>query len=69
MYKAIIAFTDLKDGNHSYLTGDEYPREGYSPTEQRVKELLSSTNKLGEPVIKYIEPEKVEKKKRGRKNT
>lgn len=58
MYKALIAFTDLADGKYRYKAGDTYPRAGYTPTEKRIKELSTTENKLGEPVIEYIESEK-----------
>lgn len=55
MYKAIINFTDLQDRKHTYSAGDVYPRKGYTPTEGRIKELAGANNKLGKPVIEYIE--------------
>jgi hypothetical protein len=55
MYKAIVNFTDLQDGSKSYMTGDVYPRKGYTPTEKRIKELAGDRNRLGKPVIRYVE--------------
>lgn len=51
MYRVIVNFTDLQDGRKTYTAGDMYPRKGYTPTEKRIRELLSSTNKIGKPVI------------------
>ena len=55
-YKVIKQFADLKDGGHVYKEGDKYPRTGYHPTEDRIKELASSANKRGLPLI-TAEPE------------
>ena len=51
-YKVIKAFADLQDCNHSYFPGDEYPRKGYSPTPERIDELLSDKNRIHTPLIK-----------------
>ena len=47
MYKVIVRFTDLQDNNHPYEVGDTYPREGYSPSAWRYRELSSTKNKRG----------------------
>jgi hypothetical protein len=44
-------FTDLKNGNKIYRKGDPY----FSDDESRIKELSSTNNKLGQPVIKEVE--------------
>lgn len=66
MYKVIKLFTDLQDGGHRYEVGDEYPRKGYEPTEERIAELSGRANKQGAPLIKAItkkaEPKKTAKK-------
>lgn len=68
MYKAIRAFTDLQDGNYKYNPGDEYPRVGLIPSEERIQELLTSNNRRKKPMIKeVVEEVKVEKPKRTRK--
>jgi len=69
MYKVIKAFADLQDQKHVYKIGDEYPRKGYSPSGERVEELLSDKNKTGKPLIITEEPEPIleEKPKRRRK--
>lgn len=51
MCKVIKKFTDLQDGNHVYNVGDVYPREGYTPSEERIAELASDNNKQGVPLI------------------
>lgn len=47
----IKRFTDLQDGNHVYNVGDVYPREGYTPSEERIAELASDKNRQGTPLI------------------
>lgn len=57
MYKVIVRFTDLQDNNHLYEVGDTYPREGYSPSAWRYRELSSTKNKRGVVLIeKESEP-------------
>lgn len=51
MCKVIKKFTDLQDGNHVYNVGDVYPREGYTPSEERIAELASDKNRQGAPLI------------------
>ena len=60
MYKAIVDFVDLQDNNHRYHAGDSFPREGYDPGEDRIKELLSDSNLRG---IAIIAEEKLKKEK------
>lgn len=63
MYKVIKAFSDLtdfktvKEGKiyHNYSVGDIFPRQGKKANEKRIKELLSSENAQGEPLIKAIQ--------------
>lgn len=47
-------FKDLKDNNHIYRKGDVYPREGLEPTKERIKELSSKKNEIGEVLIKKL---------------
>ena len=64
MYKVIKLFTDLKDGGHQYNIGDLFPRKGSNVSEERIKELLSSANRQGTPLIEEIkEPKKVVEEK------
>lgn len=51
MCKVIKKFTDLQDGNHVYNVGDTYPREGYTPSEERIAELAGDKNKQGTPLV------------------
>lgn len=45
MYTVIKHFTDLQDGNYKYKEGDVYPREGYTPSDERIAELASRSNR------------------------
>lgn len=60
MYRVIVYFTDLQDGNHPYNVGDIYPREGVNPTEARCNELASTSNLRKMPLIERIKGESVE---------
>lgn len=55
MYRVIKAFVDLQDNNHKYDVGDNYPRKGYKPSNERIAELSGSDNKQGCPLIKQVE--------------
>lgn len=55
MFRVIKKFADLDDKRHIYQVGDEYPREGYKPSEDRVEFLSSDQNKLGAPVIEFVQ--------------
>lgn len=73
-YTVIKHFTDLQDNNYKYAVGDTYPREGYTPTDERIKELSSDKNRQKNPLIKAETTETVAEvteepkpKKRGRK--
>lgn len=69
MYLVTQNFVDLADKCHRYEAGDEYPRKGYEPTEDRIKALLEGNNKAGVKLIKEVkapkiaEPKKAETKK------
>lgn len=54
MYKVLKTFSDLNDCMTIYNTGDSYPREGYTPTEERIEELSGCDNAFGEPIIELI---------------
>lgn len=63
MYIVLKNFTDLEDNGHKYTMGEEYPRKGYEPTEERVKALVSGNNKAGIKLLKEVKaPKKVEPK-------
>ena len=53
-YKVLEYFTDLQDNNYAYHVGDTYPREGYTPTKERIEELASDKNIRKRPVIVAI---------------
>ena len=54
-YRVIKYFTDLKDHNHEYQVGDKFPHEGLEVSEERYKELSSTANRRGIPLIEKIE--------------
>ena len=63
MYKVLIEFADLQDKEHVYLVGDEFPRKGFSVSDERIKELSTATNRRGVPLIEEVmenEPEQPE---------
>ena len=64
MYKVLAKFTDLQDNKFAYKAGDIFPREGLKVSTDRIKELSTSANRRGIPLIEKIEepkkPEKVE---------
>jgi hypothetical protein len=51
-YIVISEFVDLDDRHHFYHEGDVYPREGYTPSEDRVNALLTGNNAIGEQFIR-----------------
>jgi hypothetical protein len=82
MYKVIVDFIDLKDGNRKYQVGDIFPYEGTEVSEDRIIELSTSRNRRGKAMIvevadkvsveEVIEEEQqveepVEKPKKGKK--
>ena len=71
MYVVIRTFVDLQDWQvvggirayHRYIPGDVYPREGLTPTPERIRSLLTADNAqhvplIAVPVKKEPEPEK-----------
>lgn len=54
-YKVIYRFMDLQDFNHIYEVGDEYPRSGSETTPSRIRELASTENKIGKPLIRGMQ--------------
>lgn len=54
MYKAVVNFVDLQDHNYRYLTGDVYPRKGYTPSDERIASLAGTNNRRGMPVIAEV---------------
>ena len=69
MYIVVKMFDDLQDTKvvggirtyHRYNVGDEYPREGYTPTSERVRSLLTGNNPLKVPLIGILEEKLPEK--------
>lgn len=55
MYRVITFFIDLQDGEHRYHTGDAFPREGHTVSEERIKELSGSKNRRRMPLIELVE--------------
>lgn len=52
MYEVIKDFVDLQDFEHLYKTGDNFPRKGAKVSDGRITELLSFSNRSGEPLIR-----------------
>ena len=55
MYRVIKRFTDLQDGNHLYIEGDTFPRDGVTVTEERLVELSTTANRRHIPLIEAVE--------------
>lgn len=62
MYKVLKTFHDMQDNNYCYEQGKTYPREGMSVLPSRIKELATSENRMGEPLIEKVEDEPKPKK-------
>lgn len=52
MYKVLHDFYERFDDRFLYKAGDVYPREGFEPTEERLKELTGKSNKYKQAFIK-----------------
>lgn len=62
-FKLLKAFRDSHDNNYLYGVDDKnniYPRNGYIPTEERIRELSSNDNKLGQVLIEKVSDNKSE---------
>ena len=55
MYTVLVDFADLEDNGHVYKAGDTFPRKGVEPSENRIKELSTVSNKRGEQLIKKMD--------------
>lgn len=53
-YVVIRYFTDAQDNEHPYREGDIYPREGFTVSDARLKDLLSGNNFQRVPLIKRV---------------
>ena len=54
MYLCKYDFIDLQDEEYKYKAGDTYPREGYTPSEDRINELVTASNRQGRELIMEI---------------
>ena len=55
MFKALVRFADLQDGNRIYEAGDTFPRLGLEVSPERIAELAGSDNRMGYPLIEAVE--------------
>ena len=63
MYKVLVMFVDGEngrqfppdDGGNAYAAGEEYPKNGFIPTESPLAYLLGDKNGFGKPVIEQTE--------------
>lgn len=69
MWVVINSFSDVMDGGHVYRVRGEYPRPGYEPSAQRIRELMSNSNRMGVPLIAEAEIAKPKKTRKGGKAT
>lgn len=53
-YKVIKRFMDLEDDNFIYEEGWDFPRANHFVNEARIKELASSDNRQGIPLIEKV---------------
>lgn len=51
-YTVLSDFRDREDGYFLYGKGDSYPRDGYTPSKERIDELSGKENAIGEALIK-----------------
>lgn len=59
-YRVLTDFSDMLDNGYIYRTGDSFPRSGLSVSEQRIRDLASASNRLGEPMIEVVPEDHVE---------
>ena len=50
-YKVVVRFMDLEDNNFIYEVGWDFPRANHFVSQQRIKELSSTDNRQGLPLI------------------
>ena len=58
---SLMTWVDQKDG-HEYHEGEPFPHDGREIPEDRIRQLSTSDNKIGRPVIIVTEEEKPGKK-------
>ena len=74
MYIVIRDFCDLQDEKYLYREGDEFPRRGRKVSEERLRELSSTSNKTHFALIEEVkesipvENSDSSREKKGRKN-
>lgn len=56
-FRVIEKFEDMKDENHLYEVGDEFPHDGRRVSKKRLEELSSEENRRGIPLIEGYEEE------------
>ena len=61
-FEVLRSFSDTQDGEHVYVVGDEFPRHGFSVSDERVKELSGCENAFKCPLIRAVAVEKPEAK-------
>lgn len=54
-YEVLSDFIDVQDNDYLYKKGRKFPRGNKKVDEQRLEQLLSADNVVGEPLIKVIE--------------
>lgn len=54
-YEVIRYFRDAQDNGHVYHEGDKYPRDGFTVSAVRLKDLLSGNNFQQVPLIKRVD--------------
>ena len=54
-YRVIKYFTDLQDDEHPYYPGDKFPRDGFTVSASRIKELSGTQNKRGIALIEEVQ--------------
>lgn len=60
-YTVLEYFKDISDNCHEYSSGDIYPRDGLTVSEDRLAELSSDRNRRKRPVIAAVaEPKQAE---------
>ena len=67
-YHVMSYFKDTLDGGFVYHVGDQYPRHGYEPTQERIRELSTNENIRKKPLIKKIQQKKKKEKEEKEEN-
>lgn len=71
MYKVIKLFHDMEDNNYEYNPANPacntYPRNGLTPTAERIAELSGKNNRQGTPLIAKVDNAPAKPKKATKK--